>query len=112
MYIGKPEVRIIEDQSEEIRPADVSSYEVQQLLQKYGYSSPVSRPIPSTTNNRTFEDLVREQEMEQERIRKMKSRPVNPSFRGDYHHRTHYRDAGDFSMKVEIFTDMPLPDSD
>ncbi len=112
MYIGKPEVRIIEEQSEEVRDAEVSSYEAQLLLQKYGIKSDTVNqpPVRVNSDTRTFEDLVREQEQEQERIRKMRTRPQNPSFgSGNYHHESKYCDMDDIPVRVEIFTDMYIP---
>ena len=35
--MNRPEVRIIDQQSEEIKPADISQTEKEALLAKYGY---------------------------------------------------------------------------
>ena len=59
--MNRPEVRIIQDQQEEIRPADISQNEAEMLLARYGYASqPQSYQQPDQNNGLTFEEMILE----------------------------------------------------
>lgn len=114
----KPEVRIIEPQQEEIKPATISQNEKEMLLFKYGYKNEYvepSAPQSAPKNNYTFEELCK---MEEDKInnenlrRKQKAMGAKPtSFDGGYDSETHYGTDSDsgFTFKVTIVSDMPIP---
>ncbi len=109
----RPEVRIIQDQQEEIRPADISQNEADMLLAKYGYSNPTKYQEPIEQNNLTFDEMIRLKEQEenirlQEMIRK-KNGPKPYTFGGDYDADTIYGTDDGFTFKVSIVSDMPIP---
>ena len=62
----RPDVRVIEFQSEEQKQPDLAQYEVDALLAKYGYKTQHTSSQPDHTqqpsDTRTFEDMCKEQE--------------------------------------------------
>ena len=117
MY-NKPEVRIVQDQQEEIKPADISQNERDMLLAKYGFKSQPSytEPQPVDPNaGLSFEEMCRreEQRLADERARKyqqmMGPKPV--TFSGNYYSNEDYGTEADsgFTFKVSVVSDMPIP---
>ena len=115
--MNKPEVRIVQDQQEEIKPADISQNEAEMLLAKYGYASqPQSYQQPSQDNGLSFEEMIRQEELKnqqrlQEQMRKMNG-PKPYTFGGNYDADTVYGTDDGFTFKVNIVSDMPLPKRD
>jgi hypothetical protein len=118
----RPQVTMIEPQSEESKPANIPSWEAEQLLRKYGH-----QPEQFTTrqeevhqhvdNGLTFEQMIAQQEA-QEREEKMRRQqqmngPKPMTFSGDRGYDSEVRYTSDddsgFGFKIEITTDMQLP---
>jgi hypothetical protein len=111
----RPEIRIIQDQQEEIKPADISQNEADMLLAKYGYASKPIENIHPQDSGMSFEELCRIEEQKniqrvQEQTRKMNG-PKPYTFGGSYDADTLYGTDGDsgYTFKVNIVSDMPLP---
>ena len=115
--MNRPEVRIVQDQQEEIKPADISQNEAEMLLAKYGYASQAqSYQQPSQDNGLSFEEMIRQEELKnqqrlQEQMRKMNG-PKPYTFGGNYDTDTVYGTDDGFTFKVNIVSDMPLPKRD
>ena len=106
--MNRPEVRIVQDQQEEIKPADISQNEAEMLLAKYGYASQAqSYQQPSQDNGLSFEEMIRQEEQ----MRKMNG-PKPYTFGGNYDTDTVYGTDDGFTFKVNIVSDMPLPKRD
>ena len=62
----RPEIRIIQNQEEQIQPANIDSWEAEQLLRKYGHQpqqfSTREEPQQPIDNGLTFEQMVAQQE--------------------------------------------------
>lgn len=116
--MNRPEVRIIQDQQEEIKPADISPNEAEMLLIKYGFKSNQSyqEEQPHQDNGLTFEEMIRQEELKnqqrlQEQMKKMNG-PKPYTFGGNYDSDTVYGTDDGFTFKVNIVSDMPLPKRD
>lgn len=112
--MNRPEVRIVQDQQEEIKPADISQNEAEMLLAKYGYKSQQS--YQPQDNGLSFEEMIRQEELKnqqrlQEQMRKMNG-PKPYTFGGNYDSDTIYGTDDGFTFKVNIVSDMPLPKRD
>jgi len=119
--MNRPEVRIVQDQQEEIKPADISQNEADMLLAKYGYGSqPQSYQEPhfDPTRDLSYEEMCR---LEDQKLRQqlheqmMKANGPKPyTFGGNYDSDTTYGTDGDsgYTFKVNIVSDMPLPKRD
>jgi hypothetical protein len=115
----KPEVRIIDQQQEEIKPVDISQYEKEMLLAKYGFKSQPSytEPQPVDPNaGLTFEEMCRreEQRLADERARKYQQMygPKPITFGGNnYHSNETYGSDSDsgLNFKITVVSDMPIP---
>ena len=115
--MNRPEVRIIQDQQEEIKPADISQNERDMLLAKYGFKSQptYTEPQPQQDNGMSFEEMCmrEEQRLADERARKyqqmMGPKPV--TFGGNYYSNEQYGTEPDsgFTFKVSVVSDMPIP---
>ena len=70
--MNRPEIRIVQDQQEEIKPADISQNEAEMLLAKYGYKSnsqTYQEPQPQSfdpTRDLSYEEMCR---LEDEKLR-------------------------------------------
>lgn len=113
--MNRPEIRIIQDQQEEIKPADISQNEMDMLLAKYGYQSQTNFHEPVQDSSLSFEEMIRQEELKNqqrnyEQIMKAKSQKPY-TFGGDYDSETIYGTDGDtgFTFKVNIVSDMPIP---
>jgi hypothetical protein len=114
--MNRPEVRIVQDQQEEVKPADISQNERDMLLSKYGFKSQPSYEKPTPVDSGlSFEEMCRreEQRLADERARKyqqmMGPKPV--TFGGNYYSNEQYgteTDSG-FTFKVSVVSDMPIP---
>lgn len=105
----RPQVRIIEPQSEEIKPAEISQSESEYLLSKYGYgqSNVSSQPIDPPQNTDTFEEMVKKEE-----LKKMNASQSIPQRRSDgYSSETKWGSdiESGLNFKIEIVTDMKIP---
>lgn len=123
----RPEVRLIEPQSEQSAPANIPSWEAEQLLRKYGYDNQqfTNRPQqiqePTAVNpnaNLTFEEMIAQEEArqreeaERQRLRQqqqMGPKPMTFNGQNGYESEVRYSSDDGFSFKVEITTDMQLP---
>lgn len=113
----RPEIRIIQDQQEEIKPADISQNEADMLLAKYGYKPQQQyyQEPQNQDNGLTFEEMIRQEELKnQQRMydQMMKAKGPKPyTFGGNYDSETIYGTDGDsgFTFKVNIVSDMPIP---
>ena len=113
----KPTVTIIQDQQEEIKPADISQNERDMLLSKYGFKPQptYTEPQPQQDNGLSFEEMCRreDQRLADERARKyqqmMGPKPV--TFGGNYYSNEDYGTEADsgFTFKVSVVSDMPIP---
>jgi hypothetical protein len=120
-FMEKPEVRIIETQYEEVRPAEISGWERDQILAKYGYTNQSSNQQQSysfdPTRDLSYQEMM---ELEDRRIRmeyekrnqEMTNRPRTYSIDNDqvrYNERKwSSMDLGgqDFGVEVQIVSDM------
>lgn len=120
--IERPQVRIIQDQTEEISTREVSGWEAEQLLRKYSQDQsfsvkPITREEETIVNDLTFDEMIAKQEMElkEERLRKqhqmMSPKPVTFNGNNGYESEVRYGSDSDsgFGFKIEITTDMNLP---
>ncbi len=118
--MNRPEVRIIQNQEETTQPANIDSWEAEQLLRKYGhqpqqFSTREEQPVENPDMNLTFEEMVAKHEAklreEEERKRARMYGPKPTTFGGDYDAEVKYgtdEDTG-FNFKIEITTDMKIP---
>lgn len=117
----RPQVNIIQNQSEEINPANIDSWEAEQLLRKYGhkpeqFSTNIQQPVTQPTNDLTFEEMIAQQEAlekaEQERRNHQMNAPKPITFNSaGYESEVKYTSDSDtgFGFKIEISTDMHIP---
>ncbi len=117
----RPEVRLIEDQQIESKPVEVSGWEAEQLLRKYGYNDqsfstrePQSQPQqPGLTVEEMMaqEDArLREEEMRR-RAKTHGPKPTTFDGRNGYDSEIKYGSDDDtgFGFKIQIVSDMPIP---
>jgi hypothetical protein len=115
----RPEVRMIEVQSEETNPANIPSWEAEQLLRKYGHQpehySTFQQPV-TPVNNLTLEEMIAQQETQQkqDQMRKQQMngpKPMTFNSQNGYNSEVKYASDDDsgFGFKIEITTDMQLP---
>jgi hypothetical protein len=119
--MNRPEVRII-SQQEETNSREVSGWEAEQLLRKYGQDQSfsnrpqVQEPIQKD-NGLTFDQMVAQEEarLKQEQLRRhqqmMGPKPVTFNGQNGYESEIRYGSDSDsgFGFKIEITTDMNLP---
>ena len=116
----RPEVRIIDQQQEEIKPVDISQYEREMLLGKYGYKNPVSQTYTEApidpNDGLSFEEMCRreEQRLADEKSRRYQQMygPKPITFGGNnYHSNETYGSDSDsgLNFKVTVVSDMPIP---
>jgi hypothetical protein len=113
--MNRAEIRIIQDQQEEIRPAEISPNEAEMLLAKYGFESNRSYQELQQDNGLTFEEMIRQEELKNQQKmydQMMKDKSPKPhTFGGNYDSETIYGTDGDsgYTFKVNIVSDMPIP---
>ena len=114
--MNRPEVRII-SQQEETNSREVSGWEAEQLLRKYGQDqSFYNRPVVQQPQQPglTFDQMVAQEEarLKQEQLRKHQQM-MGPKFNGQNGYESEIRYGSDsdsgFGFKIEITTDMNLP---
>lgn len=118
----RPQVRMIEPQSEESRPANIPSWEAEQLLRKYGHQpeqfTTRQQEVPQNVDNGlTLDQMIAQQEAEernnQMRRQQQMTGPKPVTFNGDRGYDSEVRYTSDddsgFGFKIEITTDMQLP---
>ena len=108
-------IRIIEDQQEEIKPADISQTEKEMLLAKYGYKNTLPESdVQNSTSNLTFEEMCRLEENklkseQYERNKKMYGPKPITFDNSNYYSNENYETNDGVTFKVSIVSDMPLP---
>ena len=78
----RPEIRIIQNQEEQTKPANIDSWEAEQLLRKYGHQPQqfsTREESKHIDNGLTFEQMVAQQEarLKEEELRKQQRRAWN-----------------------------------
>jgi hypothetical protein len=115
----RPQVRQIETQYVDSE-REITGWEAEELLRKYGYSQKNSNNIVSkqtTTSELTFEEMIAQQDqkrLEDEEKRKKKMYGPKPTtFDGSRGYESEVKWGSDeelgFGFKIEITTDMNLP---
>lgn len=113
----RPDVRIVQAQQEEIRDAQIDSWEAEQLMRKYGYAAEQQAPVTNDQSALTFEEMIAQEEarIRQEKLeaqrRRNSPRPVTFDGRNGYNSETRYGsdEESGYGFKVQITSDMPLP---
>ena len=116
----RPEIRIIQNQEEQTKPAHIDSWEAEQLLRKYGHQPQqfsTREESQQIDNGLTFEQMVAQEESKrkEEELRKQQrmNGPKPTTFDGSrgYDSEVKYSSDDDtgFGFKIEITTDMKLP---
>ena len=117
----KPIVRIIQSQEDNTQPANIDSWEAEQLLRKYGHQpqqfSTHQEPQKPVDNGLTFEQMVAQEEsrLKEEEMRRQQRmhgpRPTTFDGRNGYDSEVKYASDDDsgFGFKIEITSDMKLP---
>jgi hypothetical protein len=116
----RPQVTVIEFQSEETTPANIPSWEAEQLLRKYGHQPEqfsTRQEVQHVDNGLTFDQMIAQQESkqreEQMRRQQQMTGPKPMTFSGDRGYDSEVRYTSDddsgFGFKIEITTDMQLP---
>ena len=120
----RPEVRIVEPQIEETSPRNISDWERNQLLVKYGYHNSLEQnfPLPSYDFDQTrdlsyaelmrLEDLKVQREIERKRL-EMINRPNPFTFDVDQvkYSETRWSNSDDSNIgfEVRVVSDMKIP---
>ena len=119
--MNRPEVRIIQNQEEETKPANIDSWEAEQLLRKYGHQpqqfSTRPQQVELPQKGLTFEEMIaqEEQKRKDDEMKRRQSingpKPTTFDGRGGYDSETKYSSDEDtgFGFKIEITSDMKLP---
>lgn len=120
--MNKPEVRIIQSQEEITQPANIDSWEAEQLLRKYGQQpqqfTTRQEPIIQDPNaSLSFEEMVAKQEakikeeLERKKAQMYGPKPTTFSNNNGYDSEIKYGTDDDtgFGFKIEIVTDMKIP---
>jgi hypothetical protein len=119
--MNRPEIRIIQNQQEETQPANIDSWEAEQLLRKYGHQpqqfSTREEPQQSVNQGLTFEQMVAQEEsrLKEEEMRRQQrmNGPRPTTFDGSRGYDSEVKYSSDedtgFGFKIEITTDMKIP---
>lgn len=113
----KAEVRIVQSQSEEIKPANLNQYEIDELLSKYGQKSQYVKSDINPNQGLTFDQMVIQQEAkirnEEMKINQMRNgaRPISFDPNNIGYSETKYSDYDEdnLGIKVQIVSDMKIP---
>ena len=117
----RPQVIIVQSQEEQTTPANIDSWEAEQLLRKYGHQpqqfSTREEPQQPVDNGLTFEQMVAQEEsrLKEEEMRRQQRMygPKPTTFDGinGYDSEVKYTSDDDtgFGFKIEITTDMKIP---
>ena len=118
--MNRPEVKIIQNQEENTQPANIASWEAEQLLRKYGYQpeqmSSIAQNQPVEQPGLTFEEMIAQNEdkLKEEEMRRQQRmygpKPTTFDGRNGYDSEVKYSsDDSGFSFKIEITSDMKIP---
>jgi hypothetical protein len=117
--MNRPEIRIIQNQEEQTQPANIDSWEAEQLLRKYGHQPQQfsTREEQQPANNLTFEQMIAQEEarLKEEEIRRQQrmNGPRPTTFDGSRGYDSEVKYSSDedtgFGFKIEITTDMKIP---
>ena len=119
--MNRPEIRIIQNQEEQTSPANIDSWEAEQLLRKYGHQpqqfSTREEAQQNVDNGLTFEQMVAQEEArlrdEELRRRARMNGPRPTTFDGSRGYDSEIKYSSDedtgFGFKIEITTDMKIP---
>lgn len=118
--MNRPQVRMIEDQQIENKPIEVSGWEAEQLLRKYGHEPQqfsTRQEEEQPKQGLTFEEMVAQEEerlRREENLRRAKMNGPKPTtFDGSrgYDSEVKYGtdDDSGFNFRIEITTDMKIP---
>ena len=119
----RPEVRIIQDQQIENKPSEVSGWEAEQLLRKYGHApqtfSTRDQEQRQEQSGLSFEEMIKQEELrikEEEMRRYSKTHGPRPTtFSGERGYDAEIKYGSDeetgFGYKIQIVSDMPIPKS-
>jgi hypothetical protein len=110
----RPEVRIVQQQSEEIKPAQISRSEEEALLAKYGFNKPTNNYPTNPTkpqNNLTFEEMCRLQDEELRRQKEKRNKqmygPKPTTFTSDeYYSEEKWGSDDGLNFKVTVVSNM------
>lgn len=119
----RPQVRMVTPQTEETNTREVSGWEAEQLLRKYGHDQQfTTRPEPiQETPGQTFEEMVEQHEaqLRNEQLRRQQQynqqmngpRPITFNGQDGYDSEIRYGSDSDsgYGFKIEITTDIKLP---
>jgi hypothetical protein len=117
--MDRPQIRLVQAQSEESKEIQIDSYEAQELLKKYAYTykePEIQQPIQQVDNGLTYEQMLELDRKKKEALAvnriKRDDSPKPITFSGDNYTSDvkygHDSDSG-FSFRIEITTDMKLP---
>jgi hypothetical protein len=112
----RPLVRIVEQPQVQDVDVSVSQSEADYLLAKYGFKSPApqSASVITPVDNRTFDEMIRDQEakLQAERARRDRPRAVTFNDSSVMHSETRWTDLGDdvpgYGIQVTVVTDMKI----
>jgi len=113
----RPQVRIVEQPHVQDVDVSVSQSEADYLLAKYGFKSPSTQQpiqVQAPSDNRTFDEMVRDQEarLQAERARRDRPRAVTFNDSSVMHSETRWTDLGDdvpgYGVQVTVVTDMKI----
>ena len=119
--MNRPEIRVIQNQQEQTQPANIDSWEAEQILRKYGHQpqqfstrEETSRPVDQGLS---FEQMIAQEESrlkEEEMRRKARMNGPKPmTFDGNRGYDSEVKYSSDedtgFGFKIEITTDMKIP---
>jgi len=118
--MNRPEIRIIQNQEEQTSPANIDSWEAEQLLRKYGHQPQQfsTREEPQKSNQGlTFEEMFAQEEArlkeEEMRRRARMNGPKPTTFDGSRGYDSEVKYSSDedtgFGFRIEITTDMKIP---
>jgi hypothetical protein len=117
----RPQVRIIQSQEENTQPANIDSWEAEQLLRKYGHQpqqfSTTQQSQPTQQPGLSFEEMVAQNEakLKEEEMRRQQRmygpKPTTFDGRNGYDSEVKYTSDDDtgFGFKIEITSDMKIP---
>ena len=116
----RPIVKIIQSQEENTQPANIDSWEAEQLLRKYGHQPQqfsTQQSQPTQQPGLTFEEMVAQNEakLKEEEMRRQQRmygpRPTTFDGRNGYDSEVKYTSDDDtgFGFKIEITSDMKIP---
>ena len=115
--MNRPNIKVTEPQKE-IESREITGPEADAILKKYGYSTQhniINYKPEEPQCNLSFEEMVRQNEeklrIEEEKRRQRMSGVKPITYSADsYDSKTSYTSDGDFGFKIEITSNMKLPE--